>query len=210
MTTILTIDVRSEQTEELFRIAGNRAPVAIARAMNRVGVPVANKYRRASIKKLGARPHPFAKVNLRDWTSRATRMKKANPGTLTFSFTQWGKPLPAIFFSPIEKPAGTSIRYLGQRKLIPRAFYLGGQFPGRKRSGISHAVWQRLGPGRWTLGRPKGPSLAEAAIQPDVLAVWQGEASRRLPVEVGRQVVAILGGFAPAEYRTRSGMKGVL
>lgn len=187
-------DIDLHGLDNLLKAAGERAPVAISRALNRAGTPVANAMKRQVRKVLGLRGHPYAKRPPGKVLDRRTSVKDSTPGTLRFSLAGFGNGLPAIYYQPKEAPAGASINWLGQRKTLPRSFYLGGKFPRRKRSKISHAVWRRTGAGKWALDRPDGPSVPEAMRTPAAMAVWENQARDRLPHHLRSALESLLAG----------------
>ncbi len=206
MTIILRADIRSEALEAMLKAAGARAPVAIARALNRTGAPTSSAYMKKATAILGLKRGPYAKKGVKDAIRRKTSIKKANPSSLRYSHAGWGDGFPLIYYQPKEAREGATVNWLGQRKLIARSFYLGGQFPKRKRSKISHAVWRRQGAGRWNLDRPKGPGMPQAMAHPDAARVWESEAAKRLPARIAHELSAIFAGYAPGEWRTWRGV----
>lgn len=187
-------EVDLHSLDNMLKAAGERAPVAISRALNRAGVPVANAMKRQIRKVLGLRGHPYAKKPPGHFLRRRTSVKKSTPATLVFSLAGFGAGLPAIYYQPKEAPPGASINWLGARKTLPRSFYLGGKFPRRKRSKISHAVWRRIGAGKWGLDRPDGPGIPDAMRTPSAIAVWEGQAAARLPHHLRSALESLLAG----------------
>jgi hypothetical protein len=187
--------IEMQGVERLIAAAGPRANGPIARALNRTGTPTANRSKREIRKVLGLRNHPYAKAPLGDALRRRTSIRPATPGALTFSMAGFGQGLPAIYYRPKEAPAGASINWLGSRRMVARSFYLGGKFPRRKRSRISHAVWQRTGKGKWALTRTRGPGVPEAMQTPAVGSAWEGEAARRLPAQMKTALEALFAGY---------------
>lgn len=171
------------------------APARIARALNRTGSPTQTAYLRQVRKTLGLKPHRFAKSSVGTAVKRYTSTKRASGGRLVFSLAGFGRGLPAIYFDPKEAPSGASINWLGKRQQIDRSFNLGGRFPRRKRSKISHVVWRRIGTGKWSLDRPRGPGVPDAMAESQPRAVWEGQAGRRLPVELQRVIGDLLRGY---------------
>lgn len=188
-------DIEMRGVERLIAAAGPRAAGPIARALNRTGTPTANRGKREIRKVLGLRNHPYAKAPLGDALKRRTSIRKASAAALTFSMTGFGKGLPAIYYRPKETPAGATINWLGSRRLIERSFYLGGKFPRRKRSRISHVVWRRTGKGKWALDRPRGPGIPEAMQSSPFGSAWEGEAARRLPAQMKIALEALFAGY---------------
>jgi hypothetical protein len=181
--------------DNLIAAAGGRADIALSRALNRAGVPVANSAKRTIRKVLGLRAHPYAKGTPAKAVTRSTSVRKASAGRLEFSLSGFGKGLPAIYYQPKEAPAGASINWLGARKAIARSFYLGGKFPRRRKSRISHVVWRRTGTGKWTLDRPLGPGVPEAMQTSSVKAGWEQQAAARLPHHLREALYAVLRGY---------------
>lgn len=175
--------------------AAELAPSRIARALNRTGGPTQTAYLRQVKQTLGLKSHRFAKAPVGNVVKRRTSTRRASAGRLTYSLAGFGQGLPAIYYQPKEAPQGASINWLGSRRTIARSFYLGGKFPRRKRSKISHAVWRRVGAGKWAIDRPRGPGVPEAMAQGRPRAVWEGQAAQRLPAELARAVGDMLRGF---------------
>ncbi|MET3892788.1 hypothetical protein ABIE41_003864 [Bosea sp. OAE506] len=195
MSLVVRTDIEMRGVERLIAAAGPRAAGPIARALNRTGTPTANRGKREIRKVLGLRNHPYAKRPLGDALKRRTSIRKANAATLTFSMAGFGQGLPALYYRPKEAPAGASINWLGGRRMIARSFYLGGKFPRRRRSKISHVVWQRTGKGKWALGRVRGPGVPEAMQTLPFGSAWEGEAARRLPAQMKTALEALFAGY---------------
>ncbi len=193
---IVRTDIRSEHIEALLKAAGPRAGVGIARALNRTGAPTSAAYLRSVKAILGLRNWRYGKTSVNDMLKRKTSTRKATAARLTFSLAGFGKGLNLAYYQPKETPAGATVNWLGSRRLIARSFYLGGQFPKRVRSRISHSVWQRIGSGRWALAKPVGPGVPEAMIQSAPKAVWEANAASRLPAHLARELTAIIAGHA--------------
>lgn len=188
-------DITMKGLDALVMAAGPKANRAIARGVNRAGQPTANAGKRNIREVLGLRKHPYAKGTANQAVKRYTSIRKATAATLTFSMAGFGRGLPAIWYQPKETPAGATINWLGARKLIGRSFYLSGRFPRRKRSSISHAVWERTGKGRWTLSRPRGPGVPEAMQSRPFGHAWERDASARLPHHMKEALLAALRGY---------------
>lgn len=192
-------DITMKGLDALVIAAGPKANRAIARGLNRAGQPTANAGKRNIREVLGLRKHPYAKGTVTQAVKRYTSVRKATPATLTFSMAGFGRGLPAIWYQPKETPAGATINWLGQRKLIPRSFYLSGKFPRRRRSKISHAVWQRVGSGGWgsfeNLERPRGPGVPEAMQSRTFSHAWDRDAAARLPHHMREALLAVLRGY---------------
>lgn len=180
---------------KLLLVAEKVAPARIARALNRTGSPTQTAYLRQVRQTLGLKPNRFAKGNVTNAIKRYTSTRRATGGRLVYSVAGFGPGLPAIWYQPKEAPRGASINWLGARKTIDRSFYLGGRFPRRKRSRISHAVWQRTGSGKWALDRPRGPGVPDGMAHDRPRAVWEAQADRRLGLELQRAVGDMLRGF---------------
>lgn len=188
-------DIDLNGLDRMLMLAAERAPARIARALNRTGGPTQTAYLRTVRKVLGLRSHPYAKRPIGNVVKRRTSTKKASRGRLVYSLAGFGGGLPGIYYQPKEAPAGASINWLGSRKTIGRSFYLGGKFPRRKRSKISHALWRRTGSGKWALDRPDGPGVPEAMAQAAPRSAWEGEAGRRLPKELQTVIGDLLRGY---------------
>lgn len=190
------IDVSLRGLDLLIAAAGPRANTGIARALNRAGTPTANAEIREVKKILGLRNHPRVKTSLGDAVKRKTSKRKATSSRLEYSLSGWGYGFPLIYYQPKETPQGATVNWLGARKRVARSFYLSGKFPRRRASSISHAVWQRVGKGRWSLKRSKGPGVPAAMVQPSSKAIWQTAAAQRLPAALAKELGAILAGHA--------------
>lgn len=193
---ILKTEILSQGLEAALKAAGPKAPVAIARALNKTGGPTETAYLRKVRAVLGLKNHRYAKGSVTAVMKRQTNRKRANSGNLKYSLAGWGTGFPLIYYDPKETAAGATVNWLGARKLVPRSFYLGGRFPRRRKSAISHSVWQRTGAGRWSLGRPKGPGLPEGMAARPSVAVWEGQAGARLPRHLAHELAVVLAGIA--------------
>lgn len=188
-------DIRLQGLDALVRAAGPKASRAIARGLNRAGSPTANAGQRKIRSLLGLRKHPNAKGSVVQAVKRYTSVRKASAATLTFSMAGYGRGLPLIWYQPKETPAGATVNWLGERRLIKRSFNLSGRFPRRRKSAISHAVWQRTGSGRWTLDRPRGPSVPEAMQTRDFGSAWERDGAARLPHHMREALLAVMRGY---------------
>ncbi len=205
MTVRLIVDVDTKGIENMLAAAGDRAPVAIARALNRAGTPAKNAYLRQVRNTLGLknwRHGGKASASAVTAMERRTSARKANPGRLEYSLVGFGQGLNAKYYDPKEAPGGANVNWLGSRQTIARSFYLGGRFPQRKVSKLTpKGVMVRKGPGRWNLGGAKGPGVPEAMVTPGAQAVWLAHARARLPKEMSHQLYAILAGHARGSWK---------
>lgn len=191
----ISTDIALKNLDELMRAAGPRGNVALARALNRTGAPTATATKRVLRKTLGLHSHPYAKYPLGDALKKRTSIRKATASRLEFSLAGFGKGLPLIYYKPREGRAGATVNWLGQRKMVPRSFYLSGKFPKRKRSGISGWVSERRKTGRWKLYRPVGPGVPEGMTTSTVSATWEAQATARLPTHLRNALLAVLRGY---------------
>lgn len=195
----MTVSIRTQVSlrgvEALLAAAGPRGQVALARGLNRTGMPTETAYLRSVRAVLGLRSHPYARAPVGQAVKRRTSRRKATAGRLTYSLAGFGKGLPAIYYQPKEGAAGATINWLGGRRLIERSFYLGGKFPRRRKSRISHTVWRRTGKGKWALDRPRGPGVPEAMQQAQTARVWETQAAARLPGHLRSALEAVIRGY---------------
>lgn len=202
MNVSLIVDVNTKGIENLLAAAGDRAPVAIARALNRAGTPAKNAYLRQVRTVLGLKKWRYGGASPTDWLKRKTSVRGANPGRLEYSLAGWGKGIPAKYFDPKEAPGGANINWLGKRQTISRSFYLGGAFPKRKVTSLTpKGVFRRWGKGRWEIEGAYGPSVPEGMISPAAQAIWLAQARSRLPKEMAHQLYAILAGHARGSWK---------
>jgi hypothetical protein len=202
MTVRLIVDVDTKGIENMLAAAGARAPVAIARALNRAGTPAKNAYLRQLRNTLGLKNWRYGGRPVIDLLKGRTSARKANPGRLEYSLVGFGQGLPAKYYDPKEAPGGANVNWLGSRQTIARSFYLGGRFPKRKVSKLTpKGVMVRKGPGRWNLGGAKGPGVPEAMNTSAAQAVWLAHARARLPKEMSHQLYAILAGHARGSWK---------
>lgn len=196
MSVVLRTDIKSEHIERMLKAAGDRAPVAIARALNKTGAPTSNAYMKQVKKTLGLKNWRYSSKKLGDVLKKGTSRRRAASGNLKYSLVGFGKGLPLAYYEPKETPSGATVNWLGTRKMIARSFYLSGHFPRRVKSKISESVLQRVGKGRWKLAKPLGPGVPEAMIQPAPRSTWEGNAASRLPKHVAHELQVILAGIA--------------
>lgn len=188
-------DIVMKGLDGLVMAAGPKANRAIARGLNRAGQPTSNNAKRNIREVLGLRKHPYAKGTAVQAVKRYTSVRKATAATLTFSMAGFGRGLPLIWYQPRETPAGATVNWLGARRMVPRSFYLSARFPRRKRSSISHAVWERTGKGRWSLSRPRGPGVPEAMETRRFGHAWERDGAARLPHHMKEALLAALRGY---------------
>ena len=193
-------DIQTQRIEAGLRAAGARAPVAIARALNKTGTPTENAYVRQVKRTLGLKNWRHNGSNIASQIRKVSSRKRAKASSLKYSFAGWGKGLPLAYYQPKETPKGVTVNWLGARKLVPRSFYLSGRFPKRKLSNLSHSVWRRIGKSGWgsldNLDRPRGPALPEAMVHPVPERVWQRESNVRLPRNLMHELSVIIAGIA--------------
>jgi hypothetical protein len=207
MTVRLIVDVDTKGIENMLAAAGARAPVAIARALNRAGEPAKNAYLRQLRVILGLKNWRYANKQGQSAIQvlkNRTSARNANPARLEYSLVGFGEGFNAKYYDPKEAPVGANINWLGSRKTIAHSFYLGGAFPNRKVArGLTYkAVFRRGGDGKWTgLDRPKGPGVPEAMNTSAAQAVWLAHARARLPKEMSHQLYAILAGHARGSWK---------
>lgn len=188
-------EIAMKGLDRLVMAAGSKANRAIARGLNRAGQPAANAGKRNIRQILGLRKHPYAKGSVVRAVKRYTSDRKATAATLTYSMAGFGRGLPLIWYQPKETPSGATVNWLGARRLIKRSFNLGGQFPRRRKTSISHVVWERTGKGRWSLERPRGPGVPEAMQTRAFGRAWERDASARLPHHMKEALLAALRGY---------------
>lgn len=199
MTITLTVDASAiGSMANMLAAVGNRAPVALARALNRVGQPARTAYLRHVRKTLGLKSWRYGgAMSAADVLKRRTSVRRANPANLEYSLVGFGEGFNLKYYSPRETPRGAEVNWLGARKVVPRSFYLGGKFPRRKVSRLtSKGVFVRKGKGRWNIESGKGPGVPEAMGLGSSQSVWIAQAAARLPREISHQLYAILAGFA--------------
>lgn len=185
----------------MLAAAGTRAPVALARALNRAGKPASTAYKRQVRKVLGLKAYRYGGSTPTDILNRKTSIRTANPGNLEYSLVGFGKGLPAKFYDPKETVRGAEINWLGSRKVIARSFYLAGKFPRRVTSKLTKAgVFQRKGAGRMNFKLVDGPGVPEAMVTPQMNREWLSQVQNRLPKEISHQLYAILAGFASGKW----------
>jgi hypothetical protein len=208
MLVVLT-SVDTKALQNMLAAAGPRAPVAIARALNRAGTPTRNAYLRSLKATLGLKAWRYeGGGKLGALLKRRTSTKSAHPGNLRYSFAGFGGGLPAKYYDPKETPAGATVNWLGRRVLLERSFYLGGLFPNRKVTKLTKRnVFERVGPGKWSSMKnvevAQGPAVPEAMIQPGPTSTWLNHARARLGPELSHQLHAILSGNVSGSFGAR-------
>jgi hypothetical protein len=203
----VTVEVKADlgHVVALLDAAGARAPVAIARALNRAGQPSKNAHLRQMRQVLGLKPWRHdakGSAGLNDYIRRRTSTRRATPANLEYSVVGFGEGLNLKYYQPRETPQGATVMWLGARRLVPRSFYLSGFFPRRRKVSIltRKAVFRRQGAGKWNFAPERGPGLPEAMAKPSSGAFWLAQGTPRLNREIAHQLAALLSGAASSTF----------
>ncbi|WP_201829601.1 phage tail protein [Microvirga zambiensis] len=190
-----TVDI--SRLANMIAAAGDKAPVAIARAINRTG----GKARTAMIRSLTAQTGLKRKVVV-----RALRTNRATRTNLEFSIDSSGGNIRLKYFDPKETRSGVSAKPFGRRQVFPGTFMKGGSFPKRtaiKRKLTGGHVYRRTGGGKWPVEQARsGVVIPEEMVQGATEDAFFRVAQAELPGDIAHELGLILGGHV---FKTKGG-----
>lgn len=175
--------------EAAMRLAGNRTPDAIRRAINTTGDQARTQVGRALAAQTGL---PYGV------TRRALVRTGANYGSLSYVLRVAGGNIRLKYFKARETAAGVTAAPWGQRHLYPGTFTRGGHFPNRvPLPGLHGQVFKRAGAGRLPIVvQRSGLFLPIEATKGASAKAFQDTVRAVLPRRVEHEVGAILAGLA--------------
>jgi hypothetical protein len=162
--------------------AGNKAPVAIARALNHTGA----KARTAMIRSLTAQTGLKRKSIVKALKVR----KAAQKGDLSYTIWSRGGDISLKYFDPKEVRKGVSAKPFGKRTYTPMAFLKGGRKPNRVPLNMGGHVYRRTSAARTPIeivdsGVVIPEEMVSGATEAAFYEVAQRDLADRLSHELG-------------------------
>lgn len=184
----LTVNVSGlDRIHNLLAAAGERAPTAIARALNHTGAKAKTQVIRAVTKQTGLK---------RGVIVRAIKPTLASAGALAYALKSQGGDIRVRFFSPKESRPGVVAKPRGKSTLYPSTFMKGGCFPNRKaitRGLTGGGVYQRTGRGRFPVREARsGVFIPEEMVEGESRAAFLAVAERDLVNRLAHELARIL------------------
>jgi hypothetical protein len=189
----LTIDAGAfDRLANAFMAAGDQAPHAIGRGLNRTGDKVRTQVKRALVQQTGLKPGVI---------NRAVKTRRANYRDLSYVLKSRGGDISLKYLGAREVRGGVSAAPGGQRQIFPGAFIKSGRKPNRyavkRRDGH---VYRNLEGGRWGGKIEKvrsGIFIPKEMVSGASAQAFYSTAAQHLPGDVGKELYAILAGVAP-------------
>lgn len=185
----LRVDVAGlDRLRNMLAAAGEKAPVAISRALNHTGAKANTQVIRALTAQTGLKRRVIVK---------AVKKTPSTPTTLAFKLAASGGNIRVRFFSPKETRPGVVAKPRGASTLFPGAFMKGGRFPNRKpitNRLTGGGVYERVGGRKWPVREARsGVFIPEEMVEGASRAAFLAVAQRDLPARIGHELARILG-----------------
>jgi hypothetical protein len=178
-----------ERLANLFHAAGEQAPHAVRRGLNKAGDKARTQMKRALTKQTGLKAGVIA---------RALKTRRASFGSLSYTITSRGGDISLKHFGARETRKGVSAAPRGQRAVFAGTFIKGGLFPDRKALKMGGHVFARTGRGRLPIEKQKsGVFIPVEMVTGATAAGFYEVANRHLGDDIARELLAILTGAAP-------------
>lgn len=172
-----------------FASAGDQAPHAIRRGLNRTGDKVRTQVKRALVAQTGLKAGVI---------NRAVKTRRASYGHLAYELRSRGGDVSLKFFAARETRRGVSAAPHGQRQIFPGDFIKGGRFPNRVGLKMGGHVFKRTGSGRTPIEKQKsGVIIPEEMVSGESERAFYAEANKHLADDIAHELYAILAGVAP-------------
>lgn len=175
-----------------FASAGDQAPHAIRRGLNRTGDKVRTQVKRALVAQTGLKAGVI---------NRAVKTKRASYGHLAYELKSRGGNISLKYFGARETGKGVSAAPRGVRQIFPGAFIKGGHFPNRVKLKLGGHAYINIDPARkWTGQIEKKKSdvyIPEEMVSGESERAFYAEANKHLANDVAHELYAILAGVAP-------------
>jgi hypothetical protein len=182
----LEIDVREvDHLAALFKLAEERAPAAISRAVRRTGDMTKTRMIRSLTKQTGLRREVIV------------RAIKAFPAGMTYSMKSRGGDVHLKYFKARETRKGASAAPWNKRRVYAGAFIRGGRFPHRVGLSLGGQVYRRTGKSRTPIvSLRSGLYIPKEMIGGATGAEFLSAVRSILPQRLAHEIAAILGGHA--------------
>ncbi|WP_315792425.1 hypothetical protein [Bradyrhizobium sp. SZCCHNRI1002] len=183
-----TLEIDASQVEhlaELFKLAKQKAPAAIGRAVRRTGDMTATRVVRSLTAQTGLK---------RPVIVRAVKKK---PSGSTYSLKSRGGDVSLKYFGARETRKGVSAAPWNHRRVFTGTFIKGGRFPHRVALDLGGQVFKRTGTGRVPIVRQRsGLFIPTEMISGTTKDTFLRSVATILPARLQHEIAAILGGHA--------------
>lgn len=183
---MLEIDAREiDNLAKLFKLAKERAPAAIGRAIKRTGDMTKTRMVRSLTKQTGLRREVIA------------RALKAKPAGVTYAIKSRGGNVHLKYFKARETRKGASAAPWNKRRVYAGTFIKGGRFPHRVALNLGGQVYRRSGAGRLPItSQRSGLYIPKEMITGATGAEFLSAVRSILPQRLQHEIAAILRGHA--------------
>jgi|SRR5579864_5500781 len=187
MESMLEIDASQvDHLAELFKLAEQKAPAAIGRAVRRVGATTKTRMVRALTKQTGLK---------RDVINRA--LKGAPVGGLGYGIRSRGGNVSLKYFGARETRKGVSAAPWNHRRVFTGTFIKGGRFPNRVGLNLGGQVFMRTGSRRTPIVKLKsGLFIPKEMVSGATASEFLLAVKTLLPARLQHEIEAILKGHA--------------
>lgn len=186
-----TVDI--SRLANLIAAAGDKAPLAIGRALNRAGDQARTKMRRTLAKQTGLKYRVISKAL---GTQRAFRgaSKGGLGGSNQYVIYSRGGDIALKYFSARETRKGVTAAPFGKRRVFPGTFMKGGRFPNRKDLGRGGHVFRRTGAARFPIEKQKsGVIIPEEMLKGETRDAFYSIVEAELPDRLAHELYGVLG-----------------
>lgn len=186
MRTELEIDATQiEHLADLFKMAEQQAPQAIARAIRRTGDMTATQVVRALVKQTGLKRAVIVRA-VKKMPRGATYLLKSRGGNVSLKY-----------FGARETRRGVSAAPWNKRRVFSGAFTKGGLFPNRVGLSLNGQVFARAGSSRLPIVKQKSNLyIPKEMLGGATRAAFLHTVAKVLPVRLRHEIAAIIGGHA--------------
>ena len=183
---MLEIDARQiDHLAALFKLAQEKAPAAIGRAIRRTGDQTATRVVRSLTKQTGLKRQVIA------------RAVKKMPAGMTYRLKTRGGNVALKYFGARETHKGVSAAPWNRRRVFASTFIKGGRFPKRVGLKLGGQVFARTGTRRVPIAKQKsGLFIPKEMISGATAAEFLNAVRTLLPPRLQHEIGAILGGHA--------------
>lgn len=182
----LEIDTKQiDHLAEIFKLAEQRAPAAIGRAVRRTGDMTATRVVRALTKQTGLKRQVIV------------RAVKKMPGGTTYKLKSRGGNVSLKYFKARETAKGVSAAPWNKRRIYVGSFMKGGRRPNRVPLKYGGQVFARVGRSRLPIVKRKSNLFIPHEMMTGATAMeFLNSVRTILPVRLQHEIAAILGGHA--------------
>jgi hypothetical protein len=175
--------------ERVFREAGPKAPIVIARALNRTGDMTVTQVVRALTEQTGLKRKTIVK---------AVKKKRARVGALRYELKSRGGNVALKYFGARETRRGVSAAPWNARKVFPGTFMRGGRFPARVALKMGGHAFARTGASRLPIAKQKsGLFIPNEMVEGKTAEAFLRTVHAVLPARLQHELAVLLGGIAP-------------